>query len=62
MDESDGIMVYVMMQTDDGFDPIETGLVGFIDEDGDFLIPYQDEITAEEMARILTGTLKREAH
>ena len=40
---------------------VDTGLSGeFMADDDMFVIPIRDDITAEELARILTGVIARE--
>lgn len=63
MDETDDAYDLVVLHVDDlGLDhPIETGLQVAIDtERRQAILPFRDEMTAEEVSRIICGTLKRE--
>lgn len=58
-DQIDGIHpVWLAVQEDDGgLSLISTGLRGKVDNDGDFIIPYPDDMAAEEIGCILINTL-----
>ena len=53
--DGEGHAIFVTFLRDDGSrDLYATGIRGFVDADGDFIIPYVDEMTAEEVGRIIT--------
>lgn len=58
---ANGEQVIVAFPNGDDWRLVDTGLRGSLDVmAGGFVIPIRDEMTAEDVARILTGTFKRE--
>lgn len=60
MDEGTPVVV-AFPDGEDNWRIVETGLHGSLDvHAGVFVIPFEDDVTAEEVSRILTGMIKRE--
>ena len=63
IDWSVGPKVIVAIQRGERFYEVDTGLRGALiieRNPPEFVIPMRDDITAEEVARIVTGTIRRE--
>lgn len=54
--EREGIRLKVWWRAEDRL--IDTGLVGDVVGDA-FIVPFNDHATAEEVARVVTGTARR---
>ena len=60
MDTSEPRDIYIAIPNGDGnVDLYPTAIRGFIDSDGDFIIPYQNDMTAEEIGRIITKGIRQ---
>ncbi len=62
MDSREGVALLVAIPTGGAGPPDlhDTGLRGFVRRGGDFVLPFHDEMTAEECARIVAAAIRRE--
>lgn len=61
MIESGTPVIVAFPDGDEAWRLIDTGVSGQFDvQEGRFVIPFRDDITADEVARILTGMIRRE--
>lgn len=60
MSEPDAVPFLVAIPSDDGPPRLfETGLAGMLN-DGAFVLPFHDEMTADEVARIVAAAIRRD--